>query len=59
MSETKPYITILQSRYDELLDCELKLLTLEQSGVDNWDWYGDAMEQYEQWKEEAKGAEST
>jgi hypothetical protein len=34
---------ISRERYIELLKAETKLEMLENSGVDNWDWYGDAL----------------
>lgn len=43
-------VTISKTQYEELLDCELKLLALEDAGVDNWGYYGEAMEQYRAWK---------
>jgi hypothetical protein len=36
-------ITIPKSQYDELIMDQRKLDALERHGVDNWDWYGDAM----------------
>lgn len=37
-------ITIPKARYDQLIQCERKLSALENAGVDNWEWYGDAMD---------------
>lgn len=45
-------ITISKKEYDSLKDSALLLQALEQSGVDNWDWYGDAMDLYREWKGE-------
>jgi hypothetical protein len=53
MSDPIETITITKAQYNELIDDQLRLLALQQSGVDNWDWYGDAMDQYRTWKEEA------
>jgi lactate dehydrogenase-like 2-hydroxyacid dehydrogenase len=39
-------VVITKKRLRELEDSELKLTALEQAGVDNWDWYDDAMEEY-------------
>lgn len=36
-----------QARYDELIKAEKKLRALEGHGVDNWEWYDDAMEELE------------
>lgn len=44
-------ITITKKRYRELLDCELQLNCLHNGGVDNWDWYGEAMDEYRHQKE--------
>ena len=35
---------ITEERLEELLAAEEKLSALEAYGVDNWEWYGDAME---------------
>ncbi len=37
---------------DELEDDSLFLNALQSAGVDNWEWYDEAQEQYEKWKEE-------
>lgn len=39
-------ITITQKEYDDLLDDARKLRCLERAGVDNWDHYDWAMEEY-------------
>ena len=49
MEET---VTISKKRHDELVDAEDKLLALEAAGVDNWVGWDDAMEIYQQTKEE-------
>lgn len=58
MTEPKK-ITITQDEFDALFDSSLQLDYLESHGVDNWDWYGDAMKDYrkakEQLAEEKKG----
>ena len=36
-------ITISRERYIKLLLAEEVLSRLEAGGVDNWDWYGDAL----------------
>jgi hypothetical protein len=50
---TEETVTISKKLYEELLDSDLKLNCLENSGVDNWTWYDVAMEEYR----EAKGTE--
>lgn len=40
MEET---VTIPKSEYDSLKDDEATLRLLEAAGVDNWEWYGDAL----------------
>lgn len=37
---------ISAERLAELEDKEEKLDALEAGGVDNWDWYGDSLEEY-------------
>lgn len=49
MNET---VQISKERYEELIDRELKLRCLENSGVDNWEWYDLAMEDYWEDKED-------
>ena len=34
--------------YDRLVEAAKKLSALERAGVDNWEWYGDAMESMEE-----------
>lgn len=34
---------ITETEYFDLKRAELKLARLEAAGVDNWDWYGDAL----------------
>lgn len=36
-------VTIPKDEYDSLLKDSAKLRALEDAGVDNWEWYGDAM----------------
>jgi len=36
-------ITISKSQYDELVRDSKKLAALEAAGVDNWEYYGDAL----------------
>lgn len=44
-------IKIPYSQYLRLLDDSDKLSALEDAGVDNWQWYDDAMELYNSRKE--------
>ena len=37
-------VTISKKRYRKLVEAERKLSALEDAGVDNWEWYGDAMQ---------------
>jgi len=43
MEET---ITITRKEYNQLLEDSDKLRCLENSGVDNWEWYGEAMKEF-------------
>ena len=40
------FVTISRKEYDELQARGLRLTCLENAGVDNWEWYGDAMDEY-------------
>lgn len=44
-------INISGSEYEELLDKASKLEALENGGVDNWEFYGEAMSSYFEGKE--------
>ena len=52
MSAEQETITIPKKEYDQLLDDSLFLNCLRNNGVDNWDWYGEACEEYQNSKEE-------
>jgi hypothetical protein len=41
----------LVSELERLIDRDNKLTALENAGVDNWEWYGDALEEYFKTKE--------
>ena len=43
MEET---ITITRKEYNQLLEDSNKLRCLENNGVDNWTWYGEAMKEF-------------
>lgn len=42
----KDTVTISKKEYEDLLRSQAMLDTLEAHGVDNWEWYGDAMQEY-------------
>jgi len=44
--------SISSKEYDQLTDDSLFLNALRAGGVDNWTWYGDAVEKYHECKEE-------
>ena len=44
--------TKLFNYLDELEDRDLFLTALENSGVDNWEWYGEAQDLYEEYQNE-------
>lgn len=50
--KSKEYVTIPKEEYESLLNDSLKLQCLECAGVDNWEGYSIAMEEY--YKEEEK-----
>lgn len=52
-NEGQTSIIITQEEYDDLIRSQMKLQALENAGVDNWDWYGDAMEEYENMLEDS------
>lgn len=43
-------VTITKKEYDELKDNSLWIQALEETGYDNWEWYGDALALYKKWK---------
>lgn len=45
-------VTISKEEYEKLLDDSLFLNCLQNNGVDNWDWYSEAVEAYQQIKGE-------
>ncbi len=44
-------IQLTEEEYKKLRKASLKLQALEQNGVDNWDWYGSAMDTYQEFLE--------
>lgn len=47
---------ISQQELEKLLDAQKKLLALENAGVDNWEGYGIALEEYYATKEKEQAA---
>lgn len=47
----KPIPVLSNQRLKELLDKEAKLASLEQGGVDNWEFYDIALDKYRKHKE--------
>ena len=41
------YYRISESELMELLEGNLRLLALENGGVENWDWYGDSLNDFQ------------
>lgn len=48
MTEPEPEITLSKHDYDELIRDQKILHALYAGGVDNWEWYGDALESLEE-----------
>lgn len=44
-------VTLSEERYHELLEAERKLAALEAAGVDNWEYYGEAMRPFHEEEE--------
>lgn len=44
----------LEEYLEELSDDSLKLSALMAAGIDNWEWYDEAMRIYNEWKDEEK-----
>lgn len=42
----------LINELDSLYDDNLFLRALESNGVDNWEWYNEAVHKYNEWREE-------
>lgn len=47
-------VTIAIEEYESLKEAQLELNALEDSGVDNWSGYSDAMSLLEEWKQEGE-----
>lgn len=52
--EANQEIVRLRAERNELMRDSIKLELLEAGGVDNWDWYGESLKDYEQRLKEAK-----
>jgi hypothetical protein len=46
MPEKTDTITLRKTEYDDIIRSRMKLACLEGGGVDNWEWYGEAMQDY-------------
>ena len=54
MSKEIEMVMISKTEYDRLLDRDMFLDCLEACGVDNWEWYDDAIQDYDLKVVEAK-----
>jgi len=45
-THTEEMVTITKAEYDVLKQDQFKLDCLERGGVDNWEWYGEALNEY-------------
>jgi len=45
-------VVISIDEYKDLRRDSLKLMALEQGGVDNWEWFEDSLKSYTQWLKE-------
>ena len=50
--ESEGFKVVDSDEYEELLDDSLFLNCLQNNGVDNWDWYSEAVEEYQKIKGE-------
>lgn len=50
--EGEGFKVVESDEYEELLDDSLFLNCLQNNGVDNWDWYDEAVTEYQQSKGE-------
>ena len=50
--EGEGFKVVESDEYEELLDDSLFLNCLQNNGVDNWDWYDEAVAEYQQSKGE-------
>ena len=50
--ESEGFKVVESDEYEELLDDSLFLNCLRNNGVDNWDWYDEAVTEYQQSKGE-------
>ena len=48
--ESEGFKVVDSDEYEELLDDSLFLNCLQNNGVDNWDWYDEAVAEYQQSK---------
>lgn len=52
IDNSEDYSIIRNDRLADLLDTELQMIMLESYGVDNWQGYDAAMQEYEEMKDE-------
>jgi hypothetical protein len=45
-------VTISQEEYDDLRQDSLFLAALREAGVDNWEWYGEAINRFQEMVEQ-------
>ena len=50
--ESEGFMVVKTDDYEELLDDSLFLNCLQNNGVDNWEWYDEAVTEYQQIKGE-------
>ena len=46
------YVLVSIKDFNRMEDDSMKLAALERGGVDNWEWYGESLTSYWEWKEE-------
>ena len=45
-------VVIPYDEYIDLIACQMCCDMLDRDGVDNWEWYGEAVHMYNEWREE-------
>lgn len=49
MEERKDWVKVLITEYEHLKDRDEELTKLENAGVDNWEWYDEALRGERDW----------
>lgn len=49
---TREMVTLSKKEYDELVEDSMFLEALRMNGVDNWDWYDEAVKTFQEMKSE-------